>query len=251
MNILIVESENDEFFVRALLNHMGQDSVQVASIDLFKHSSLDKIKLTTQLSSALSSCQSRGISKIGVMLDLDNATLKERLDLVKTCFEEAYYENFEEKITLDLENTYQFVSVPIDNSISVQLACYFTNVDSEGELETVLKNIKTKDSVFADSLYDCWLPCVQDREKKMAKKGEQGDFNEKEVLKLWVDFYKRFDTLKKGDRNEVTTDWQGIWLGTTKNKKGEEKTIKARGAEIFDLNAAILNELKQFLAWFR
>jgi hypothetical protein len=34
-------------------------------------------------------------------------------------------------------------------SLEIEIACYITNVEGYGELETVLKKIKSKDSSFA------------------------------------------------------------------------------------------------------
>jgi hypothetical protein len=69
----------------------------------------------------------------------------------------------------------------------------------------------------------------------------------KEILKLWVDFYKRFDTLKRGDRGRKMTDWRGIMLGET--EKGE-KLEKTRGDEIFNLDSEELKDLRNFLSLF-
>ena len=77
------------------------------------------------------------------------------------------------------------------------MACYFTNVDGNGELETLLKEIKKKDSTFADCLLEGWQDCLIQKGKKVVTRGQQGDITDKELLKLWVDFYKRYDTLKK------------------------------------------------------
>jgi len=84
-------------------------------------------------------------------------------------------------------------------------------------------------------------------------KGQSGDISHKEILKLWVDFYKRFDTLKKKNRNFENTDWKGIWTGETQeNKRGETKTLKTvRGKDIFDLDSPILDDLRNFLSLFK
>jgi hypothetical protein len=74
-----------------------------------------------------------------------------------------------------------------------------------------------------------WKNCLTNKGKKIGQKGEQCDISDKELLKLWVDFYKRFDTLKRNQRDEKNTDWKGIMRG----KKGE-KLKKVRGEDIFD-----------------
>lgn len=84
--------------------------------------------------------------------------------------------------------------------------------------------------------------------KTIVGAGKQGDLSHKELLKLWVDFYKRFDTLKKGKRDEYSTDWKGIWSGIP--SKGKDKSVTKRGEDIFDLSSKKLNDIKAFLRLF-
>ena len=82
MNILIVESENDQYFIEALVGFLNQNQdskVMVSRIDDYKHSSLDSVKLQTQIGVALSD---RGISKIGIILDIDNDSKENRIKLI-------------------------------------------------------------------------------------------------------------------------------------------------------------------------
>ena len=246
MNILIVESENDQYFIQGLVNSLNNTDTTVCCIDDFKHSSLDPIKLKTQIGSALTQ---NGVSKIGVMLDLDENTFEDRIKLVNEALDAALKENFDVdvKILKSIERTNEFIDIYKDELITVKFACYFTNIDGQGELETLLKEIKTRDSVFADCLLEGWQTCLTQKGKKIVGRGERGDITHKEILKLWVDFYKRFDTLKKGDRNKDTTDWKNIWLGTV-NEKG--KAIPPTGKDIFKLDHEKLNELTTFLKLF-
>ena len=249
MNILIVESENDEFFVQGLISSMKQ-TADVCAIDDFRHSSLDKVKLTTQIGSAIGT---RGISKIGIILDKDEDTIENRLNLVNDCLQKAFNDTYSIDNIEIIKSTNEFIEIKIDEYISIKIACYFTNVDGNGELETVLKAIKPKDkdAHFADCLIEGWQPCIEKKGRIIAPKGKTGDITEKEILKLWVDFYKRFDTLKRGDRNQDNTDWKGIWVGETQpNKKGEVKKVDARGSSIFNLDSEILKDLKNFLSLF-
>jgi hypothetical protein len=244
MNILIVESENDQYFVQALSNYLNNADTTVCTIDDYKHSSLDKTKLKIQIGSALTTKQ---ILKVGVILDMDDSNAADRIQLVNECLENALKENFSDfEVTKLLQQTNQFIDIKIDEYSTIQFACYFTNVDGNGELETLLKAMKTKDSTFADCLLDGWQTCIEHKGKKVAKRGESGDITDKELLKLWVDFYKRFDTLKKGNRNKDSTDWKGIFLGIS-NKQGK---ILARGNDIFSFDAPVLDDLKLFLRLF-
>jgi hypothetical protein len=242
MNILIVESENDQYFIEALAK---KSENQIWHIDKFEHSNLDEKKLSTKIGSALTT---DGVQKIGILLDMDEATEKDRIALINRCLKKAFQDNFDEIISVTLSKTSEFVTVYKDEFTPVQISCFFTNVNEKGELETILKEIAKENAVFANCLLEGWKTCFEEKGKKIAKKGEQGDITEKELLKFWVDVYKRFDTLKKGERNQETTDWKGIWLGY-KIKKGDEK-IEERGSKIFDLGNEILNDLKIFLALF-
>jgi DNA-directed RNA polymerase subunit L len=62
MNILIVESENDQYFVQALSNYLNNTDTTVCTIDDYKHSSLDKTKLKIQIGSALTT---KKVLKVG------------------------------------------------------------------------------------------------------------------------------------------------------------------------------------------
>jgi hypothetical protein len=253
MNVLIVESENDEYFIEALIAQLRQQQTDVCSIDFYRHSSLSPKKLTDVLTTALTDVTGRGVRKIGVILDLDDDTVENRLNLVNQCFKNAFKELIDNDLDKLLTSTGEMINIKIDEYITIQFACYFMNVDGNGELETVLKAIKKKDSIFADCLVDSWQPCFEAKGKKLQqKKGEQADISNKDITKLWVDFYKRFDTIsKRDDRTAQKTDWKGIWTGeTAPNKYGETKKLKPRGADIFDLNHVKLADLNQFLKLF-
>ncbi len=245
MNILIVESQNDQYFIEALAQKVSQEN-RVCRIDEFKHSSLDSRKLTIEIGAALTT---RGVQKVGIILDIDASNETERLTLVNECIYKAIVNN-----GLEAENSQipsittikQLTPFPLNNDITIQIACYFTNVDGQGELETILKAIKSKESPFADCLYQGWKTCFESKGKRLVQRGQQGDITDKELLKLWVEFYKRFDTLSKGKRNHKTTDWKGIWTGKTQR----DELVEARGETIFDIDNSILDDLRSFLILF-
>jgi hypothetical protein len=240
------DSENDQYFIEALAKKVYYEN-KVCRIDEYKYSSLDEKKLTTQITNALIDVKSRSVSKIGIILDMDNSTLQERLALINKCLKKSFADCGYPEPSHLLINTKEFITNPIDDDLDVKIAGFFTNIDGEGELETVLKAIKLKPSVFADCLYEEWKNCLTNKGKKIGQKGEQCDISDKELLKLWVDFYKRFDTLKRNQRDEKNTDWKGIMRGET--KKGE-KLKKVRGEDIFDLQSDKLKDIKLFLSMF-
>lgn len=243
MNVLIVESENDQYFIEVLIKNISDTNIY--KIDDYKHSSLDEAKLTLKIKSVLEDVY-RGVSKIGIILDMDDSNKVRRIALVNKCLNKAFSDlGYAE--TIELMNVNEFVSYKIDDYISINIACFFTNIDGQGELETVLWKIKSKPSVFADCLRDNWLNCLKSKDKVFSdEKNKPCDISEKELLKLQVDFYKRFDTLKRKDRDEKNTDWKGIMTGITKRND----TVNARGKDIFDLEHDKLNEIKTFLRLF-
>jgi hypothetical protein len=245
MNILIVESENDEYFVQALLNKES-DNNRVNSIDVFKYSSLSEEKLKIQIASALKDVnRGDGVSKIGIILDMDDSNQTDRINLINRSLTSALNDLSYSVPTVLLTDVKTFITIPIDSQ-DIQIACYFTNIDGQGELETILKQIAKEESSFANCLEEGWKNCFIQKGKKLVGPNETGDITHKEILKLWVDIYKRLDTLKKGSRNEDSTCWKGIMLGET--KKG--KKVAPRGEIIFNLNSPILDELKSFLQMF-
>jgi hypothetical protein len=62
-----------------------------------------------------------------------------------------------------------------------EFACYFTNVDGQGELEMILKVIKSQDSTYADCLED-WRNCLPNQGKLIRDK----DFD-----KFWISTYMK------------------------------------------------------------
>jgi hypothetical protein len=102
MNILIVESENDQYFVEALAHNANN---QVWHIDKFEHSSLDETKLSTKIGSALTT---DGVQKIGILLDMDESNEKERIALINRSLKKAYEANFGESLTMELSKTSEF-----------------------------------------------------------------------------------------------------------------------------------------------
>ncbi len=248
MNILIVESHNDQYFVQALANNMSKNTSEnndVWHIDEFKHSNLEEEKLKIVLADALTT---RTVTKIGIMLDIDNSNRVSRIDLINRCLEKSIADCDFIKLETKIEDTGKLVNIKLTEEKEVQIACYFTNIEEKGELEDVLKEIASQKAYFADCLFEGWKECFEQKGKKVVKTGEAGgDITDKQLVKLWVDFYKRLDTLPKKKRNENTTDWKGICLGYTDS---EGKKIKERASDIFNLNHSVLEEMKEFLRLF-
>jgi hypothetical protein len=248
MNILIVESENDQYFVQALLNHEKIKNSTVWSIDKFEYQSFKEgnpKELAIKIGSAFTTT---GIQKLGIIFDIDQATVDERIQYINVAIKIALTEqDFKTEQQPILTKPNDFIVLQTDDYSTVKVACYFTNVDGKGELEDVLKKIALQPSPFADCL-EAWVLCFTQKGKKLAGAGQSGDIKEKELTKLWVEMYKRLDTIPKtNDRNDRKTNWEGVWLGY-KNPKGD--WVEERGSKIFNLEDESLKELKNFLAFF-
>ncbi len=187
-NILVVESHNDKFFIEGLLAHLqGVDvevSLPICNIDEYAClDGLSETKLVDRLVNLRIESDKRGIEKIGIMIDADTKGVDAQLSLVNTALEKA---GFNAKLLAP--NTWLY-----DDSQTLCVSCHILNVAGFGELETVLKLIKSSDSVFADCL-EAWKSCLQSQEKTISDK----DFD-----KFWVSIYQRFDHCTKEEKRQA------------------------------------------------
>lgn len=239
MQYLIVESINDQYFVEALLEDLNAQETRVRYVvDDFAHSPDGKD--VAVLGNILTGLDGSG-AKIGIIKDLDRNTISQRLGFIQEVIEKSLQENgFNSDNVPTIEEQGRFYSYQISDYLTVEFACYFTNINERGELEDVLKAIATQDTTFADCLEDGWKACFEAKGKQLVESGQPGgDITSKELIKLWVDFYKRYDTLKRGNRDSDTTSWKEIWTGPDK-----------RGSHIFNLRHPALNDLRAFLRLF-
>jgi len=103
----------------------------------------------------------------------------------------------------------------------IEFTIHIIHVDGNGELETVLKKIKSKDSTVADCL-ESWQECIEENKK----------LNQKEFDKVWIQMYQRYDCCTKKEAKQAG-----------KNCNNEASFSKS----IYNLDDPILNELKIFL----
>ncbi len=55
----------------------------------------------------------------------------------------------------------EFVKV---EKLDIEIGCYIMNVKGNGELETLLKAIKSEESIYADCL-EAWKKCLEENKK--------------------------------------------------------------------------------------
>ena len=202
-NLLIVESENDKFFIEALVERINikiEIDSPVCSVD--EYECLGGIgKLDNKLRSLKSQVAKDGIDKIGIIFDADSVGIEVRTQQIQ------------EKLDLFF-----------GSSSDVKFSIYILNIDGKGELETLLKVIKSQDSTVADCL-DAWQGCLPEN-----KKLKQKDFD-----KFWIQVYQRYDCCTKKEQKQAN------------RKCNNESSLKGKSIYDFDRDIKELNSLKKFL----
>lgn len=227
-NILIVESKNDKYFLQAIIRDLNCNievapPILISEEDYMSMDGLNKTKLTKALKDLNADIQKGEIERVGIVIDIDNDQESDRINFINECVKEAFTE------APLLVGVKEFVNLTVDE-INIQLACYFTNVNGQGELETLLKTIKKQGSVHADCL-ESWKNCLQSNGKKITVK----EFN-----KFWVDMYIRFDTCSKNDKKQAERKC---------SMKGFDYVMNDK-TTIWDFKHPALNDLKDFLQLF-
>lgn len=225
-NIVIVESKNDRIFRQAMVEKLNCDIQVQSPIYIDDYKSLEGLS-ETELIKALKALEAlidkNNIEKIGIIIDIDNCSEQERLKFVDRCIKQVFEAE-------SLSSTKQFIDICGDNGTKAKLACYFTNFEGKGELETLLKAIKARKSPYADCL-NSWKSCIE----KEGKKIKQKDFD-----KFWISNYIRYDTCSKQDQKQA----------------GEKCTmsrfdyVMEHKKDIWDWNNPALDDLKEFFTLF-
>jgi hypothetical protein len=232
MNKLIVESKNDTAFVQALVKHINAHAEveEISTILEFEDLGvgLSEQRLTDKISDVLDEVRKRDIQKIGVLIDLDKETIENRIILVNKCLKKALFDKGFNENTEGVTSINAFSNIKIDEVINIEFACHFTNVEGEGELETVLKKIKNQNSDYADCLEN-WRSCLTEKGKSVS---------DKEFDKFWINNYIRFDTCKNKEK------------GQAERKCSMQNFDYVLEKSIFNFDDVILNDLKIFLNLF-
>lgn len=225
-NIVIVESKNDAIFMQAMVEKLNCD-IQVEKpiyIDDYEPlEGLSETELIKALKNLIRKIDRKDIEKIGIIIDIDNYSEQERLKFVDRCIKQVFQAE-------SLSSTKQFIDICTDIGTNAKLACYFTNVGGKGELETLLKEIKAKESPDADCL-DSWKNCIESKGKKIKQK----DFD-----KFWVNTYVRLDTCSNQDRKQAGR----------KCSMSEFDYVMEHKKDIWEWDNPALDDLKEFFNLF-
>jgi hypothetical protein len=225
-NIVIVESKNDAIFMQAMVEKLNCDIQVEQPIYIDDYESLEGLsetKLITTLKDLEADLQKRDIEKIGIIIDIDNYSEPERLEWVNKCIQQVFKSE-------NLSNTKQFIDISGDNGTKAKLACYFTNFGGKGELETLLKAIKARESPHADCL-SSWKTCIESQGK---------DISDKDFDKFWVSIYLRYDTCSNQEQTQA---------GKKCSMSGF-KYVMEHKKDIWDWNNPALDDLKKFFKLF-
>ena len=225
-NIVIVESKNDRIFMQAMVEKLNCDIQVESPIYIDDYKSLEGLS-ETELIKALKALEAlidkNNIEKIGIIIDIDNYSEQERLKFVDRCIKPVFEAE-------SLSSTKQFIDICGDNGTSAKLACYFTNVEGKGELETLLKAIKARDSPYADCL-DSWKTCIENLGNKI---------NQKDFDKFWISNYIRYDTCSNQEQKQA---------GRKCSMSGFDYVMEHK-KDIWDWDNPILDDLKEFFKLF-
>ncbi|MEG4631489.1 hypothetical protein QUB56_18125 [Microcoleus sp. AR_TQ3_B6] len=225
-NIVIVESKNDKVFMQAMVEKLNCD-IQVDPpiyIDDYKSlEGLSETELIKALKNLIRKIDRKDLEKIGIIIDIDNYSEQERLKFVDRCIKQVFQAE-------SLSSTKQFIDICTDLGTKAQLACYFTNVGGKGELETLLKAIKARESPHADCL-DSWKTCIESQ-------GQQ--INQKGFDKFWVSIYLRYDTCSDNEQQQA---------GRKCTMSGFDYVMEHK-KDIWNWDHPALNDLKEFFKLF-
>ncbi len=227
--LLFVEDDNDKATFTAILRHLNIDNFKIENIDWKKVPKESNPNSPTQLITALQSFinefSRKKYNKVGIIMDMDNSGLEKMLMTINTALEKAYTNHKIKK--LEKVNTlYSFSFLENEEEVTIQFACHFVNLNGKGEIEDILKAIKKQNSPVAD--------CV-DEHLKECLKNKHEELRDKDLVKIWINHYQRFDTLIKKERGEANTSWVNV--------------MQKRASDLFDFDRDLkeLNELKNFL----
>lgn len=219
-NLLIVESDNDKFFIERLRTEVASANFDIETpicrIDEYEClGGLSLKRLQHKLDEIKSEIGKRNLNKIGILLDADNEGIQARVEQINTAVK---------SITNDLEIT-QTNTWYRSEILDIEISCHILNINGHGELETLLKEIKSQQSIHADCLYS-WQECLEKNNKSMSNK----TFD-----KFWTNIYTRYDCCSKEEQTQAG------------RKCNLEASLKK---DIWNFSHPALTDLKSYLVSF-
>ncbi len=228
-NILLVEGESDIKFFEALIKYISKTNT---SIDLlnFKIDTIngsDNKQLRFAIKSLETDIKNSPIHNFGIVMDLDEYSIEDRFAQIKTVLSEVFgSENLTE---VDKNN----FDLKINDKKSIRVTCHFIESDLVTNLELLLKEITTVDTIAADCLKQ-WFDCAIAAGRNIRKS---------DYLKFWREIYIRYDycsnpTLLKHASDNCTTE-----------KSFNNLFIEGK-LQAWNFDNTILDNLKNYLSTF-
>ncbi|MGZ8200395.1 MAG: DUF3226 domain-containing protein [Methylosarcina sp.] len=219
-NLLVVESENDKFFIERLKQEITSTDFDVdepvCMISEYEClGGLSQSALENKLHGIKRDIAKKGLDKIGILVDADQEGIDAKVRLVN-----AAIKSIDPALSISTTNSW-YRSATLD----VQISCHVLNVNGSGELETLLKTIKSKDSSHADCLA-AWKNCLTASNKTI---------NDKDFDKFWLNVYLRYDGCSHVERRQAG------------KKCNLESSLKK---DLWDFSHPCLNDLIRYLQTF-
>lgn len=211
VNKLIVESENDKFFIQRVIDHLNLDNIEISEpiCNVDEYVCLDGI---SNLKHKLQDMKLDDIDVLGIVLDADKVGIEQRVQKINEILSEL-------DINVEFDKPNEFKH---DTKLDIKVICHVLHVNGNGDLDNVLKSIAKNTSTFSDCL-ESWRDCLKE-------KGE--DVSDKAFLKFWVSNYLRFDTCSKVEQKQSF------------RKCNFEQALQK---DAWDFGDIVLDELKEFL----
>ncbi len=217
-NLLIVESMNDQFFIEAVVSSINGGKLESSAIFVNEFESLEGLSqksLSNKLKEVARRIEKDDLEHIGILIDADSKGVSSRLQLITDSLQ---------TVDSSLEITEVNTQVK-SNKLDVTFTACITHVDEIGELETLLRTIKSKSSPQADCL-ESWKICVESKGLTVSQK---------QLDKFWVSIYNRNDCCSNRERGQI------------KRKCTFEPSMKK---DIWDFNHPVLSDIRTFLNLF-
>jgi hypothetical protein len=120
-NVMIVESQDDEAFLRAIIDHINESThLTITIVEFYILDGIERENyrsLEQRLKRLNDTLLKDDIQKIGIVLDLDEQTREERLALVSQCIQRV----FREAARIDdIQKLFQ-----LNASTNTQIGCHF------------------------------------------------------------------------------------------------------------------------------
>ena len=232
-NLIIVESENDKYFIESFIEKLNLQNIEVGQ-PICSINDFDCLGGMGNLTARLKALKPDLYNKIGIILDADDEGIQKRIELINEALK-----NICTDVELSIINHFQR-----SEELDLEIACYITNIDGKGELETVMRKVHSIDSTYADCLKS-WRECL-------ATKGIV--IKDKEFDKIWVSNYLKYDTCFGKDKkqkskrcaNELVNNIENI-VELENNLESNDTTIKK---DIWNFEHPTLSELKEFFKLF-